>query len=96
MGEKTRRTKTKFVFSFTEMMSVLNDTTLEVRSMLPVGEECLQISCIDKEDHEASFVTTSIVNAAFTTCYGRLHLYKYLEMVEERAIYHDTGKIFLC
>lgn len=94
MGEKTLRSKTKFVNSYTQMMELLNDPTVEIRSMLPVGEECLQISYMPKEDDEASLVTTSLINAAFTTCYGRLHLYKYLDMVGERAIYHDTGTTF--
>jgi len=91
MGEKTLRAKTKFVTTYTEMMDIVNDATLEIRSMIPVGEECLQISCMPREDDEASLVTTSLVNAAFVTAYGRLHLLQFLEMVGERGIYHDTG-----
>ncbi|XP_026281535.2 uncharacterized protein LOC113208654 [Frankliniella occidentalis] len=93
MGEKTLRGVTKFANSFTSMMEVINDPTLEIRSMLPLGEECLQINCMPKEDCEDSLRTSSLINAAFTTCYGRLHLYKYLDMVGERAIYHDTDSV---
>jgi hypothetical protein len=37
--------------------------------------------------------TTSLVHAAFTTCHGRLILYNYLDIVGERAAYHDTDSI---
>jgi len=84
LGERTLRAKTKFVTSYTQMMEILNDSTVEIRSIVPIGEDCLQISCMPKQDSDASFVTTSLVNAAFVTAYGRLHLLKFLEMEKEQ------------
>ena len=85
MGEKTLRSKTKFVFSYSEMLDIINDPTVEIRSLLPIGENCLQVSFMPKNDTEDSHVTSSLVNAAFTTCYGRHHLYRYLDMVGEKG-----------
>lgn len=93
MGERTLRPSTKFVRTYSALMDLINDATHEICAILPIGEDCLQVSCMPKQDTEDSFITSSVVNAAFTTCYGRLHLYKYLEMVGERACYHDTDSV---
>ncbi|KAJ1518855.1 hypothetical protein ONE63_011531 [Megalurothrips usitatus] len=93
MGEKTLRALTKFVTTFSAWMALINDPKIEIRGILPIGEECLQVSYVPKEDSEDSLVTSSLVHAAFTTCYGRLHLYKYLDMVGGRALYHDTDSV---
>ncbi|KAE8738536.1 hypothetical protein FOCC_FOCC015980 [Frankliniella occidentalis] len=37
--------------------------------------------------------TTSLIHAAQTTAHGRLLLYKYLDIVGERALYHDTDSV---
>ncbi|KAK3925201.1 Neutral ceramidase [Frankliniella fusca] len=56
-------------------------------------EECIQVTWKPVEDSETSLPTSSILHAAFTTCFGRLQLYKYLDVVKERALYHDTDSV---
>lgn len=43
-----------------------------------------------REDTEESLPTSSLILAAFTTCFGRLKLYSYLDIVRERGLYCDT------
>ena len=45
------------------------------------------------EDSEESLATSSLVHGAFTTCLGRLQLYQYLDIVKQRALYHDTDSV---
>ena len=42
---------------------------------------------------EESHATSSLLVAAFTTCFGRLQLYSYLDIVRERALYCDTDSV---
>ncbi|KAJ1523104.1 hypothetical protein ONE63_000997 [Megalurothrips usitatus] len=93
MGEKTLRSQTVFVFDYGELISLCQDSTITINSILPIGEDCLQINFIPVEDMEDSLKTTSLIHAAFTTAHGRLLLYKYLDVVGERALYHDTDSV---
>lgn len=74
-------------------MRFVNDTAITINTILPLNEDCLQLTYTPIEDVDESMPTTSIVHAAFTTCHGRLLLYKYLDIVGERAAYHDTGML---
>ncbi|XP_026280689.2 uncharacterized protein LOC113208067 [Frankliniella occidentalis] len=93
MGERTLRTKTVFVFSYGELIRLTQDQTLIINSILPLGEDCLQISYTPIKETDECLKTTSLIHAAYTTAHGRLLLYKYLDAVGERAIYHDTDSI---
>ena len=70
-------------------MTIVSDPTREVQSLLPLGEECLQVTYKPIEDTDESLPTSSLVHGAFTTCLGRLQLY----VVRERALYHDTDSV---
>ncbi|XP_052128309.1 uncharacterized protein LOC127750506, partial [Frankliniella occidentalis] len=73
-------------------LRVLNPTK-EVRALVPLGDDCLQVNWMPVEDSEESLPTSSLVHAAFTTCLGRMQLYKYLDLVGKRALYHDTDSV---
>lgn len=93
MGERTLRSKTVFVFDYGELMQLTQDNTIVINSILPIGDDCLQINFTPVEDMDESLKTSSLIHAAFTTAHGRILLYKYLDIVGERALYHDTGKM---
>ncbi|KAK3920952.1 Storkhead-box protein 2 [Frankliniella fusca] len=93
LGERTMRTSTTFVNSYGALIKMLEDKTIQVKSIIPLGEELLQVSHEPVEEMDESFATTSLVHAAFTTCHGRMLLYSYLDIVGTRAAYHDTDSI---
>jgi len=92
-GERTLRPKTVFIYDYAELMTYITDPTKVVQNLLPLSEECLQLTWKPVEDSEESLPTSSLLHASFTTCFGRLQLYHYLDMVRERAIYHDTDSV---
>ncbi|KAK3926026.1 FERM and PDZ domain-containing protein 2, partial [Frankliniella fusca] len=52
----------------------------------------------DTEEKKAQFVEDTLKHdgffqCAYTTCHGRMQLYKYLDVVKERALYHDTDSV---
>lgn len=87
------RSKVEFVKNYAELSRLTEDSTIIISSILPLDDELLQVVYTPIADMEESLPTTSLVHAAFTTCHGRLLLYKYLDIVGERALYHDTGKL---
>ncbi|KAK3910228.1 DNA polymerase [Frankliniella fusca] len=92
-GEKTLRSRTDLIYDPAKLMPLLTDPRKEVTGLLPLSEECIQVTWKPVEDSETSLPTSSILHAAFTTCFGRLQLYKYLDVVKERALYHNTGSV---
>ena len=74
-------------------MEIVSDPLNEVTSLLPFSEECLQLTWKPVEDSEETLPTMSLIHAAFTTCLGRVQVYKYLDIVQERAAYHDTDSV---
>jgi hypothetical protein len=93
MGEKTLRSKTEFIYDYGKLINFISDPMKEVQSLVPLSDECLQLTWKPVEDSEESLPTSSLLHAAFTTCLGRLQLYKYLDIVGKRALYHDTDSV---
>ena len=92
-GEKIIRSKVHLIYDDAELLKFAADPTIEVQSLIPLSDECLELTCKPVDDSEESLPTSSLVHAAFTTCYGRLQLYKYLDVVGQRALYHDTDSV---
>ncbi|KAK3932712.1 putative DNA polymerase [Frankliniella fusca] len=92
-GEKTLRPKTEFLYDYAKLIALVTDNTKEVTGLLPLSDECLQVTWKPVEDSEVSLPTSSLLHAAYTTCHGRMQLYKYLDVVKERALYHDTDSV---
>lgn len=89
-GEKTLRPKAEFIYQYSDLMKIVTDPTKIVHNLIPLGEECMQVTWKPVEDSDESLPTSSLLHAAFTTCFGRIHLYSYLDLVQDRALYHDT------
>lgn len=92
LGEKTLRPQTEFVKSYAQLARLTEDSTISITSLIPYGESVMQVTYTLHQDMEDSMPTTSLVHAAFTTAHGRMMLYEYLSIVDQRALYHDTGK----
>ncbi|KAK3915370.1 GTPase Der [Frankliniella fusca] len=84
---------TEFLYDYAKLIALVTDNTKEVTGLLPLSDECLQVTWKPVEDSEVCLPTSSLLHAAFTTCHGRMELYKYLDVVKERALYHDTDSV---
>ena len=92
-GEKTLRPKTELVYSYDNLLEIIADPTKQVSGLLDLSDECMQVTYKPAEDTEESLPTSSLLHACFTTAFGRLQLYQYLDIVKERALYHDTDSV---
>ncbi|XP_052131334.1 uncharacterized protein LOC127751597 [Frankliniella occidentalis] len=92
-GEKTLRPKTELIKEHDALLELISDPRKTVTALLPLSETLLQVTWQPVEDSEESLPTSSLIHAAFTTCHGRLQLYKYLDEVKDRALYHDTDSV---
>ncbi|KAK3908164.1 Neutral ceramidase [Frankliniella fusca] len=74
-------------------MDIVTDPAKVVSALVPIGDKCVQVTWTPVDDAEETLPTSSLVHAAFTTCFGRLQLYKYLDIVKDRALYCDTDSV---
>ena len=93
LGQKTLHSKTQLIYDYGQLMNFVTDPAKVVQSLVPLGEDCLQLAWKPIEDSDESLPTSSLIHAAFTTCFGRLQLYKYLDIVNFRGLYHDTDSV---
>ncbi|MCP3663201.1 MAG: hypothetical protein GY696_12020 [Gammaproteobacteria bacterium] len=45
------------------------------------------------DDFAQPLKNTNVILAAYVTAHARLRLYSYLEMLQDRVLYFDTGKV---
>ena len=91
--ELAERTSTSMVSSYEQLLKLALDDTIEIQSIIALTDSVMQVNwktvagCVD------SLPTCSVITGAYTTMYARLELYKYLALVQERAVYTDTDSI---
>ena len=92
-AENPLKTQTEFIKNYGALMELMTDTYKEVTGLLPQGEDILQVSWRVVTDGEESLPSSSLVIGAFTTCFGRLKLYSYLDITQKNTLYHDTDSV---
>ncbi|XP_055350335.1 uncharacterized protein LOC129596954 [Paramacrobiotus metropolitanus] len=84
---------TKYLTCPQEFYKMLLSGEFHIHSWDMFSEDVLQVAYtreklfIDQNPH------TNVVLAAFTTCWARLHLYGYMEQVQDTLLYFDTDSI---
>lgn len=93
LSEVVLRPKTELLYNYEDLMKLTSDPTKEVSGLVFLSQNCLQVTYKPVNDSEESLPTSSVVHGVFTTALGRLQLYQYLDIVKERALYHDTDSV---
>lgn len=69
----------------------------DVNNFYELSDESLLLTYTLKQECENIQSYVNVVLAAYTSALARIHLYKYLDMLQERCLYHDTDSIiFTC
>jgi len=94
LGERSLKPSTVFIHDYGELIRLIQNDTIVINFIVPYGDDCLQINYTPaSEEIQDVSKTISLIHACQTTAHGRLLLYKYLDVVGERALYHDTGTL---
>ncbi|XP_055342549.1 uncharacterized protein LOC129591055 [Paramacrobiotus metropolitanus] len=93
-GQQEDRSNTAMVEKKEVFHDFLFSNKYEVAGFDLVTDEVMAVQYRSKKDYIVTNKKTNVVIAAFTTAYARLHLLKFMEMVGDRLLYHDTDSIF--
>ncbi|XP_074026164.1 uncharacterized protein [Leptinotarsa decemlineata] len=93
LGQRENQQKTSIVSEAAELFDMLSKPFIVVNSIFPVNENTLIVNWTFKDEAYKPLPTVNVVLAAYTTAQARLELYKYLEKLDIRVLYHDTDSV---
>ncbi|XP_052126756.1 uncharacterized protein LOC127750132 [Frankliniella occidentalis] len=91
--ERPERSHIVMVETYTQLLEFVTDDTIQIQAITPISDRLVQISYTLVEACQESLPTNSVIHGAYTTMYGRLELYKYMELLQDRLCYEDTDSV---
>ena len=76
-----------------DLYKYLYEPVFDVSALRICNDDVLEIVYKHVGDNVPSSSKTNIFIAAFTTCWARLKLYSYLELLQEQVLYYDTDSV---
>ncbi len=90
-GQRNNQNQMSYFKDPAKFLEHVMDESNEINSVLEMNPNIVAVTWAKDEEYTEMAGNTNPVIAAFTTCQARLKLYEYLERLEERALYWDTG-----
>jgi len=92
-GENLHKPTTQVVYNATQLFALVSDHFNDIRQVRIVNDEALEVVYAELKDNQPDNGRTNIFVAAFTTCWARLKLYSYLELLKQQVLYFDTDSV---
>ncbi|XP_073497547.1 uncharacterized protein [Phyllobates terribilis] len=93
-GQRTNLPNTSIVMKSDDFMHYFFHSLYDVSSLDFIDEETAMVNWqYSKESYAKENKNTNIFIACFTTAYARLELFKLLDALQERCLYHDTDSV---
>jgi hypothetical protein len=94
LGERALRSQRTLRFDPQELYRFLATPGVEVSSLLFVKDQAAWISWLHSDErHAPSLKHANDVIASYVTAGARMHLYKYLDRLQDKALYCDTDSV---
>ena len=92
-GERQNKPTTEAVYSPADLYSKLTCPVVEVSHLRFCTDDVLEIIYTRHTEDVTPSNKVNIFIASFTTCWARLKLYSYLDILGERVLYYDTDSV---
>lgn len=92
-GQRENQTKMDVVRQPTDLYSLDNNPSREIKHITIINEEVLLVSWEHKDEAYDCLKAVNVSIAAYVTTQARLKLYSYLEKLGDRVLYYDTDSI---
>ncbi|XP_055345065.1 uncharacterized protein LOC129592933 [Paramacrobiotus metropolitanus] len=93
LGMQDNKPNTKYISSPEEFYRMLLSGEYHIHSWDLFSDDVLQLSYTRESLFVEQNPHANVVLAAFTTCWARLHLYNYMEQVQDTLLYFDTDSL---
>ena len=92
-GERQNKPCTEAVYSPADLYAKLISPVVEVSHLRFCTDDVLEVVYTKAKEDVTPSNKVNIFIAAFTTCWARLKLYSYLDVLGERVLYYDTDSV---
>lgn len=92
-GERQNKPQTEAITSPAKLFDKLTNSALNVQQLRMCTDDLLEVVFTHHNDDAPPSNKTNIFVAAFSTCWARLKLYSYLDVLGERVLYYDTDSV---
>ena len=92
-GERQNKPTTEAIHSASHLYNKLTSPVIEVSQVRMCTDDVLEVVYTKDRDDVTPSCKINIFIAAFTTCWVRLKLYSYLDLLGERVLYYDTDSV---
>lgn len=93
LGMKTNKSKKAFINNSNDLLKMMINPSYDVSSFHELSNDSILLSYSLKTECEQIQSYVNVILAAYTSALARIQLYKYLDMLKERCLYHDTDSI---
>jgi hypothetical protein len=83
----------RYITAPAEFYKLLNRDKYDLGDAIPIGEDCIFTTFKRTANFAEPSANTNPVVASYVTAHARLELYKYLDMLGDRAMYCDTDSV---
>lgn len=92
-GERPDKVKKLFINDRDKLINLVTDPSFETQSLYTLSHDAVLASykLINEGNNLQPNVNVAI--AAYTTAHARLHLYEYLDKLQDRILYYDTDSV---
>lgn len=93
LGMREDKEKKVFVKNKNHLLSLMTNPSLEINNFSELSQDALLVSYKMRAECTQIQPNVNVVLAAYTTAQARMHLYGYLDKVQERCLYYDTDSV---
>lgn len=90
---RTNKPKKIFVNDSDKLLELMTNPSYEMNNFYELSDDALLLSYNMRAECDQIQSYVNVVLAAYTSALARIHLYKYLDMLQERCLYHDTDSV---
>ena len=91
-AQRDNMKKVKYLTDPADFFNLLSNDGVEVKTIDSVSDQMVRVEYTNAAYFVEEQANVNVAIAAYTTAYGRLELYSYLERLGERVLYFDTGQ----
>lgn len=93
LGMRQDKIKKVFVKSANHLLHLMTNPSIEVNSFVGLSDDSLLVSYKYRNECFELNPKVNVVLAAYTTALARIHLYSYLDELNDRCLYYDTDSV---
>ena len=92
-GQRTNMKKYTFIRYPQELYNMLSDVTKELSDFHILSENMMIVEYMQAKEFQNVDPKTNVLISAFCSSYARLHLWKMMNFLDRRVLYHDTDSL---